>query len=332
MCRLVWILTILHREIRVYLENTRRLHVWRHRVIVIKLGNISLCAACLVLLSGNVMSNPGPVSDPCSVCYKGCRKNQKAIQCDSCDGWFHAKCIGVDSKEYIELSDNSKCWECIQCLFPVCDSPTKGSGNSSNINIQNESSINASAEINPDLIKRGMKFAHVNIVTLPGHLTDVNALLEETNLDVFAVTESRLDATFPDCTVCPSNYVCYRKERNRFGGGCAIFVKDKWPSKRRRDLESDSLEMVCVEICPNKAKNTIVGVFYKPPSMDGDKFVTHFKQDVLSKMFDGPNKNIILMGDFNADVIAPKRSKYTRFLLNEANFHGLTQLIREPHE
>ena len=130
--------------------------------------------------------------------------------------------------------------------------------------------------------------------------------------------------------MCPSNYVCYRKDRNRFGGGCAIFVKDKWPSKRRRDLESDSLEMVCVEICPNKAKNTIVGVFYKPPSMDGDKFVTHFKQDVLSKMFDGPNKDFILMSDFNADVIAPKRSKYTRFLLNEAHSHGLTQLIREP--
>ena len=50
-----------------------------------------------------------------------------------------------------------------------------------------------------------------------------------------------------------------------------------------------------MEICPNKAKNTIVGVFYKPPSMDGDKFVTHFKQDVLSKMFDGPNRDITLM-------------------------------------
>ena len=193
------------------------------RVIVIKLGNISLCAASLVLLSGDVMSNPGPVSDPCcSVCFKRCRKNQKAIQCNSCDGWFHAKCIGMDSKEYIELSDNSKRWKCIQCLFPVCDSPTKGIENSSNVNIQNESSINASAEINPDLIKRGMKFAHVSIVTLPGHLTDVNALLEEINLDVFAVTESRLDATFSDCTVCPLNYVCYRKDRNRFGGGCYI--------------------------------------------------------------------------------------------------------------
>ena len=85
--------------------------------IVIKLGNISLCAASLVLLSGDVMSNPGPVSDPCSVCYMGCRINQKAIQCDSCDGWFHAKCTGMDSKEYIELSDNSKRWSVFIVYF-----------------------------------------------------------------------------------------------------------------------------------------------------------------------------------------------------------------------
>ena len=47
------------------------------------------------------------------------------------------------------------------------------------------------------LNKRGMKFVHVNVVTLRGHFGDVDVLLEETALDVFAVTESRLDCTIP---------------------------------------------------------------------------------------------------------------------------------------
>ena len=38
-----------------------------------------------------------------------------------------------------------------------------------------------------------------------------------------------------------------------------------------------------MEIFPNKAKNIIVGVFYKPPSMDGDKFVTHFNRMFFRK-------------------------------------------------
>lgn len=193
--------------------------------IAMKLGNVSIRAASLVLLSGDAMSNPGPVSDPCFVCYKGCRKNQKAIQCDSCDGWFHAKCIGMDSVEYTELDDDSKRWDCMKCLFPQCISLTIGSENSLNVGNKNLSSVIDSVGKKTGLNKRGMKFAHVNIVTLPGHSADMHILLEETNLDVFAVTESRLDATFPDNTVCPPNYVCYREDRNRSGGGCVIFVK-----------------------------------------------------------------------------------------------------------
>ena len=70
------------------------------RVAGLKFGNITFCSAYLVLLSGDIMTNPEPTKDPCTVCSKGCRKNQKAIQCDSCDGWFHAKCINMKTSEY----------------------------------------------------------------------------------------------------------------------------------------------------------------------------------------------------------------------------------------
>lgn len=115
--------------------------------------------------------------------------------------------------------------------------------------------------MNPALDKRGIKFAHVNVVTLTDHFGDVDVLLEETALDIFVVTESRLDCTITDGQVCPSGYVLLQ-DRNRNGGGCAVFVKSKWSSKRRKDLESESLEMVCVEICPDKARNSIFGVVY----------------------------------------------------------------------
>ena len=88
---------------------------------------------------------------------------------------------------------------------------------------------NQGIELNPNLKKRGMKFAHINIATLPGHYADI---------DVFAVTESCLDCTKPDSQICPLEYDCYRKDRNRSAGGCGVFIKSKWPSKRKIDLES----------------------------------------------------------------------------------------------
>ena len=48
----------------------------------------------------------------------------------------------------------------------------------------------------------------------------------------------------------------------------SALVKNKLPYKRRPDLKSDSMEMVCVEICPAKANNTIFSEIYKPPNME----------------------------------------------------------------
>ena len=69
---------------------------WLKGKVFCHLVNLTLTASCLILLSGDISENPSPVKDPCGVCSKGCRKNQKAIQCDDCDVWFHAKCIGVN--------------------------------------------------------------------------------------------------------------------------------------------------------------------------------------------------------------------------------------------
>ena len=94
---------------------------------------------------------------------------------------------------------------------------------------------------------------------------------------------------------------------NRNGGGCALFVKNKCPSKRRTDLETESLEMMCVEICPKKAKNTICAVMYKPPSRNPDKFISGLEQEILERLSDEVQKDLVFMGDFNANVISPNR-------------------------
>ena len=111
------------------------------------------------------MTNPGPVKDPCTVCSKGRRKNQKAIQCDSCDGWFHAKCINMKSTEYSQLCNDSMAWECMSCLFPSMEIPIRSTSKSPGFDEKEKSGTNIRTEMNPGLNKRGMKFAHVNVVT-----------------------------------------------------------------------------------------------------------------------------------------------------------------------
>lgn len=80
-----------------------------------------MAASTLILLSNDVALNPGNPKDQCSICKKICRSNQMAIQYDSCDAWFHTKCIEMPSKEYSDLSKASAVWMCITCLFPSPD-------------------------------------------------------------------------------------------------------------------------------------------------------------------------------------------------------------------
>lgn len=77
-----------------------------------------MLAAPLLLLAGNVTSNPGPFRDPCELCAKGCWKNQKAVQCE-CNTWFHAKCLDMGLDEYTDVCHPAASWSCLKCLFPL---------------------------------------------------------------------------------------------------------------------------------------------------------------------------------------------------------------------
>ena len=88
-------------------------------VVSLRLLNTSLCASYPIFLSNDVNLNPGPITDPCVFCKKGCWSNQRAIQCDECDSWYHAKCIDMTKREYKNLADPSLSWICMTCICPL---------------------------------------------------------------------------------------------------------------------------------------------------------------------------------------------------------------------
>ena len=68
----------------------------------------------LLLLSGNVESNPAP---QCTTCLKDVRRKQKqkGVQCNCCNGWFHDRCIDMSSAEYRNIKYQSCTWACRSC-------------------------------------------------------------------------------------------------------------------------------------------------------------------------------------------------------------------------
>ncbi|KAL3887421.1 hypothetical protein ACJMK2_027363, partial [Sinanodonta woodiana] len=96
------------------------------KVIKRKIENpINYLTILVILLSGDIHLNPGPVRHPCTYCYKPVKGNQKALQCDFCDFWTHLKCTELSRGEYTRLSncdDHFYCFNCSDRLPKFTDS------------------------------------------------------------------------------------------------------------------------------------------------------------------------------------------------------------------
>ena len=59
-----------------------------------------------------------PIKFPCSVCKKSVAKNQKAVLCELCNRWSHAKCNNISKEEYDRLIDevDDIPWACLHCI------------------------------------------------------------------------------------------------------------------------------------------------------------------------------------------------------------------------
>ena len=57
-------------------------------------------AIVLLLLSGDVHPNPGPLKRPCGTCDTSVRSNQRRVVCDTCGTWSHIKCVGIDRHKH----------------------------------------------------------------------------------------------------------------------------------------------------------------------------------------------------------------------------------------
>ena len=55
------------------------------------------------------------VIDPCGICKKTVKTDQKSILCDSCETWIHISCNKTSISEYEHLVHKSDLWHCQAC-------------------------------------------------------------------------------------------------------------------------------------------------------------------------------------------------------------------------
>jgi exonuclease III len=143
-------------------------------------------------------------------------------------------------------------------------------------------------------------FGHLNINSLKNKFHEIHEILNNDYIDVFGLTETKLDESFTHSLFKVMNYTCHRLDRNIHGGGVMIYVKSSLPHRMRKDLSSVSsdVETIVIEVTLRHEKMFFVLV-YKPPRVQNEYFI-----DCLSSILDKclvECKSVYILGDINVN-------------------------------
>jgi hypothetical protein len=133
--------------------------------------------------------------------------------------------------------------------------------------LTNDVEMNPGPEGTPETVppaqqlNHNMRCLYFNARSLVNKTTEFQALV--TDFDIVAITETWLNAEIGNCELLPGqNFTIHRKYRaDRIGGGVLLAVRNNIFNLRRKELESDSTEMLACEIRPKSRKKLLVLVF-----------------------------------------------------------------------
>ena len=142
-----------------------------------------------------------------------------------------------------------------------------------------------------------------------------------TNLDIFLISESKIDSSFPNMQFKINGYKLFRRDCNRFGGGLMLYLNKEIPCKFLNNHPIvPNAEIICIEFQKLKRKWLLLGC-YKPPTHNDLEFIASITKIVGFYLQNF--ENFFIIGDLN---MTPENVHLNDLL----QFYDLTAFIKEP--
>ena len=114
---------------------------------------------------------------------------------------------------------------------------------------------------------------YLNINSLRNKISDVREILFNASIDILCIDETKLDCSFPESQFCIDgyNFPPFRRDRNNYGGGKIVYIKEGIISKRLNQLEGTNMESICIELTISNIRWCVLFI-YRPPSKNKNNF------------------------------------------------------------
>ena len=138
--------------------------------------------------------------------------------------------------------------------------------------------------------------------------------------DVFLVSESKLDYTFPSNQFRINGCKTFRLDCNRFGGGLILDINENISCKPLQEhVHLPNFEVIAIEFYQNNQKWLLLGL-YKPLNQKTSDFIENLS--LILDLFLKNSDKVTLIGDFN---LSSEDVSFESFV----KAYKLTSLIKE---
>ena len=154
----------------------------------------------------------------------------------------------------------------------------------------------------------------MNVTSLSFHFDELESLLSKSKNDfqIIGISEARLNKT-QEITpyIQLKNYNIEHVPIESAKGGVLQYIQKAINYKLRRDLmiyKKRETESVSIKIIQKDSKNIVVGSIYRHPCMQQNEFNDEYLKPLSEKLI-RENKIVILLGDFNINLLTSTSNK-----------------------
>ena len=173
--------------------------------------------------------------------------------------------------------------------------------------------------------------SHLNINSIQNMFEELKQIVVESRVQIMVVSETKIDASYPDSQFHIPGYHIHRQDRKKGGGGVLMFVTSKIESKRIKfDRRYKTIEIMALQIAL-KTKNLILLAIYRPPKKVTANHQLLLEEELshISNWAAHQQPFIVIIGDLNLNRLNPYSAE-GETLLNLEIEQGLECLINSP--
>lgn len=198
---------------------------------------------------------------------------------------------------------------------------------------QRNTSFSTPAQMSPILFKNQSKlsFLHINARSILPKIDDLLIILALLPVKIVALTETWLTPDSESALMVPGYKVICNSRKDTVGGGVALLIREDVKYNLLSDSAMpvhSSYERLFVTLPQEKGPDLIVGAIYRPPGLSLIEFNDDFFQ--LIPKLSGDRHQLILLGDYNIDMLKVNNHGPTMDFLNSLSSFFITPIINCP--